>query len=184
VTTTTTDKPVMDLTTKDWPNQVAEAQHLEQPTHSPPRTKHSRAFAGVAATTVALAAAGVLALAAFGPDSSSTSVNRVVAIERVDAKDHPGYGPITDARDQPEAVQTELDVRGVPTWWARDGVPVEHDDARDQPEAVQTELDVRGVPTWWARGSASCRGGCAGDGEESAQRRIEVGVAPGERRVP
>jgi hypothetical protein len=152
VTTTTTDKPVMDLTTKDWPNQVAEAQHLEQPTHSPPRTKHSRAFAGVAATTVALAAAGVLALAAFGPDSSSTSVNRVVAIERGDAKDHPGYGPITDARDQPEA--------------------------------VQTELDVRGVPTWWARGSASCRGGCAGDGEESAQRRIEVGVAPGERRVP
>jgi hypothetical protein len=48
-------------------------------------------------------------------------------------------------------VQTELDVRGVPTWWPGDGVPVEHDDARDQPHAVQTELDVRGVPTWWAR---------------------------------
>jgi hypothetical protein len=160
--TTTTDKAVMDLTTKDWPNQVAEAPHPEQPIHSRPRTKPSRAFAGAAATTVALAAAAVLALAAFGPDGSSTSVNRVVVIERGDAKDHPGHGPIADANDdgnlpqiqetsQAEAVQTELDVRGVPTWWARDGAPVEHDDARDQPHAVQTELDVRGVPTWWVR---------------------------------
>jgi hypothetical protein len=139
VTTTATDKPVMDLTAKDSPTQVAEAPHLDQPVHPRPWTKASRAVVGLAATTSALAAA-VLAVAAFGSDGKDTSVNRVA-----------GNLPQIQESSQPQAVQTELDVRGIPTWWSREGVPVEHDDASDQPQAVQIELDVRGIPTWWSR---------------------------------
>lgn len=40
---------------------------------------------------------------------------------------------------------TELDVRGIPTWWSRQGGAPRSTDA--------TELDVRGVPTWWSAGT-------------------------------
>jgi hypothetical protein len=119
-TTTTTDKPVMDRTTNDWPTQAADAPHLDQPVHRRRRTKASRGFVGLAATTVALVAAAVLAVAAFGSDGADTSVNRVA-----------GNLPQIQESSLAQAGKTELDVRGVPTWWSREGVPVEHDDARD-----------------------------------------------------
>jgi hypothetical protein len=138
VTSTTTDKPAMDLTTKDRPTHVADAPGLDQPVHRRPRTKAFRAFVGLAATTVALAAA-VVAVAAFGSDGDDTSVNRVA-----------DNLPQIQETPQAEAVQIELDVRGVPTWWSGSVGPVERDNARDQPHTVQAELDVRGVPTWWS----------------------------------
>ena len=139
MTTTSTDKPVVDLTTRDRPTHVADAPHLDQPVRRRPHTTTHRAFVGLAAAIVALVAAAVLAVALSGRDASDPSVNRVA--------DNP---PQIQESTQAEAVQTELDVRGVPTWWARAEWPVERDDARDQPQAVQTEL-VNGVPTWWAR---------------------------------
>jgi hypothetical protein len=45
---------------------------------------------------------------------------------------------VTSLDDPP----TELDIRGIPTWWSGEPAAPQRDDG--------TELDIRGIPTWWS----------------------------------
>jgi hypothetical protein len=168
--TITTDQPIMKP--EDRPTELNEPLHLDPPAHSRPATKPLRTAFGWILSIVVIAAA-LLVAAIVDADGTDTSVNHVVVTERGNANDgdSPLTDTVTDAHANPptegiaavENGPTELDVRGIPTWWsgqeaAPGGIaPVDNG---------LTELDVRGIPAWWS-------------GEEAAREHNDATDRPG-----
>ena len=101
--TITTDQPVINP--EDRATEPTEPLHLDPPERSRPATKPLRTALGWVLGIVAIAAAAVLVAVVVDDDGTGTSVNRGVV--------NPSAGEITPAENGP----TELDVRGIPTWW-------------------------------------------------------------------
>jgi hypothetical protein len=150
---TTTDQPATSL--EDRPTEYTERSHPDHPVRSA-RTRPSR-------KTLAWSVVGFIALTAtpaammLESDSTDTSVNGAVATRvtpvanpptELDIRGIPTWWSGAPAATQGKDV-TELDIRGIPTWWS--GAP-----AAGQGKDV-TELDIRGIPTWWSGAPAAGR---------------------------
>ena len=129
----TTDQPVTNF--EDRPTELP--PHLDPPNRSRP-ARPLRVVVGSIVSITAIGAAVLLAVMGEG-DDTGRSDNRGVVAERGDAQD--GDSPPSDARPNPptaapaENGPTELDVRGIPTWWTGAGA-LEHDAATDRLAAL------------------------------------------------
>jgi hypothetical protein len=99
--TITTDQPVANP--EDRPIEPTEPLHLDPPERSWPATKPHRTALGWVLGIVAIAAAAVLVAVIVDADVNAPS------------------GGIAPAERGP----TELDVRGIPTWWQGGGAAAE-----------------------------------------------------------
>ena len=117
MTTMITDSPTTALTTVDQQTPTTEGRPFEPV--QPGRSAKSRRVLRWTATIAALGVGAVLAVTVFDRDR-----------------------PDTPALNSDAGEATELDVRGIPTWWA-------HGPALNSDPGEATELDVRGIPTWW-----------------------------------
>jgi hypothetical protein len=118
MSTITTDRPTTAPTIVDQQSPTTDARPVE-PAVQPQRRATSRRVLGWTATIATIGVAAVLAVTAFGGNHSDTPALN-------------GGG----------RAATELDVRGIPTWWTNG--PTLNDRS-----GAPTELDVRGIPTWW-----------------------------------
>jgi hypothetical protein len=115
---------------------IHEDQSTKNPGTEPPaRTVHDPSTTKPRRTALRWVGGGIAIVAA-----AFASV-LMISDEHTPAKDVDATG----GADHHEV--TELDVRGIPTWWSRQG-------GTPRSEYV-TALDVRGVPIWWSSGASA-----------------------------
>jgi hypothetical protein len=139
----TTDHSVVDLDEGDRPTQSARPPRDDRVED---RRDLKQAFPARVVWVVALATlavAGVAAAVGLDEDATGTSADRARGIVQVGA---PGQG---------DTGRTELDVRGIPTWWSGERPAAEHGGnppigSTASAAAAPSVLDVRGIPTWWS----------------------------------
>ena len=141
--TMTTHSPRTALTTADQQTPTTRAPLVETAVQPRRRATFSRVL-GCTATIATLGVGVLLAVTAFDqdhPDAAAPSAGDGAATE-LDVRGIPTWWDDAAAPARGAVAATELDVRGIPTWW---------DDAAAPADGVvaATELDVRGIPTWW-----------------------------------
>jgi hypothetical protein len=121
----------------------------QPPVHHPrPRPRWPRTLAASATAVAILAGAAALAVDVLG--GAEDPASRSVVTEAGAATAAVGPTEPAQARTASSAravsAPTELDRRGVPTWW------VQGEGTARPPAPAPTELDRRGIPTWWVQG--------------------------------
>jgi hypothetical protein len=139
----TTHSPKTALTTADQQRPSTRTRLVETAVR-PRRRATSRRVLGWTATIATLGGATLLAVTPFEqeqPDAAAPTHGAGAATE-LDVRGIPTWWTDAAAPADGAVAATELDVRGVPTWWTDAAAPADG-------AVAATELDVRGIPTWW-----------------------------------